>query len=255
MRYFSTIHQQRNYDFEKILDLLSRDSSNGILLDEKTLEKLTPSHERLFYLKLLIDIKHEAYLESSKDFYNASISMLIECLMQISIGRYRTTHILLRSSLEALCSGIYIELFNKVPNEKFSQNIDLIKKELTLSFTINFDKRKRKLFRRTFNDYVENTIKKSIYWNLSNYVHSTKREFLSSEEFFEDMISIINTPNIEELENTLLTINKLTNNLIILVLISDYEFYFKEPREIVPLAVSKLDSNEKAFLDEWHLYN
>lgn len=255
MRYFSTIHQQRNYDFEKILDLLSRDSSNGILLDEKTLEKLKPSHERLFYLKLLIDIKQESYLESSKDFYSASISMLIECLMQSSIGRYRTTHILLRSSLEALCSGIYIELFNKVPNEKFSQNIDLIKKEITLSFTINFDRRKRKTFRRTFNDYVENSIKRSMYWDLSNYVHSTKREFLSSEEFFEDMISVINTPDIEEFENTLLTINKITNNLIILVLISDYEFYFKEPREIVPLAVSKLDSSEKAFLDEWHLYN
>ncbi|RDB32001.1 hypothetical protein [Exiguobacterium sp. RIT594] len=252
MRHHNTLHKQRDYDFQKILEALSQESLKGLTLNKEILELLKPSHEKIFYFKHLIDLKQEWYLEDSKDFFTACISMLIECILQISIGRYRTTHILLRSSLEALCSGIFIELLNKNPDEKFSQNIDQIKKELIAGFTINFDKRKRKLFRRTVHNYVDNSIKKDLYWMLSDYVHSTKREFLSTEEYIEDMLGVVKTQTSVDFENTLIVLNKVLNNLILLTLISDYDFYIKEPREIVRFATSKFSSQETDFLNNWY---
>lgn len=252
MTFNNTLHQQQNNDFQGLVDLLENSLFKDVSIKSREFEKVRPCHDRLFLLKYLIDLKSEFYFEESKDFFTASISSLIECLFQISLGRYRTTHILLRSSLEAVCSGIYIEQFASNPGEKFSNNLEKSIKRLVDVHAQGISKRQRKKFKSSVNLFVDHDIKKSLYWSLSDYVHSTKREYLSSEEYFEDMIQVNKKIDSDEFEKTISIFSDLLNSLIVLILISDYDFYFGEPRDSVRIAVSRLSVSQKNLLDEWH---
>lgn len=252
MTFNNTLHQQRNNDFQNLVHLLENKLFKDLSIKSREFEKIRPCHDRLFILKYLIDLKNEFYFEESKDFFIASISSLIECLFQIALGRYRTTHILLRSSLEAVCSGIYIEQFANNPGEKFSNNIEKSIKKLIDVHAQGISKRQKKKFKSSVNLFLDHDIKKSLYWSLSDYVHSTKREYLSSEEYFEDMIQVDNEIDSDKFEKTISIFNKLLNSLIVLILISDYDFYYGEPRDSVRIAVSRLSISQRNLLDEWH---
>ena len=252
MKYKNTIYQQQRGDFDGMYNLLTDNAIKSLTINSAEIKKMRPHHDRLFLLKYLIDLNKDKYLEGSKEFFEASISSLIECFLQISLGRYRTAYVLFRSSLEALCGGIYFEVFAKEPGEKFSNNVDQIIKEIIISHTIGKSKRQKKDFKSTVNEYIYQSVKQSLYWKLSDYVHSLKRSYLNSEEYLEDILKVSENFNQHEFENTLIIFEDLLNNLLVLILISDYEFYFKENRESVLLTLYRLSESQKAFIEEWH---
>ncbi|MFJ8513375.1 hypothetical protein [Lysinibacillus xylanilyticus] len=160
---------------------------NELSLEEQ--DKCKKIHKTIVALKLYTYDIQDDLPKESQQYLNEVISDLIEAYHLLFNDRYKTSKIMIRSSIDCLIKGIHCEWkINEEYTSRFTDNLKVVNKTLKEYY----DSRSIPI---SFLDKLYDEIKK-IFDDTSGYVHSKTNAELSQYQFINEIINPDHSPSI-----------------------------------------------------------
>jgi len=202
--------------------------------------RLKTLHSNIYKFKELI-YTLELTSQAKVDFQE-TINGFIEFIWLLVIGKYKTSSMTLRGSMETFAKGL-VNHNSLTPDSKFSQNIDVALKTIISNYCTEFYSGNNKTFSSIFGKIYRDQFKQ-IYWDLCDIVHSRDNMFDSCTEFLEDILEI--TFDKEKLSFLVNKAIKIVESSLIILLINEYSQINKEMNHL------KLSQIIEDFSEDFH---
>lgn len=200
--------------------------------DSVTFETFKKIHAKLFLLKSFI-IRCESNLKpTSAKYLNESVSDLIESYVMLHQNRYKTSKILLRSSIDCFMRGLFIEYVSVEMKQGFTDNFNKLNGHITEVFS-------EKGISTGFLAKTHTSLQAS-FEEFSRYVHGGASIELSQYESINEILSP--QENIDLKREHILQMNEYLSKLLFYLILSNLIlFYEKCPLNLQNAIIDELD--------------
>ncbi|AET60011.1 hypothetical protein HPL003_16325 [Paenibacillus terrae HPL-003] len=175
-----------NKDFLEIQSALNYEA----LLDEQS-SKCEKIHKSIVAIKMLFYRFGDNLKPTSLKYFNEVISDLIEAYVLLFNDRYKASKIMIRSSIDCLIRGGYLEKVGLDYKDSFTENFKNVNKEIKNSYSA-------KIISINFLDKAYDDMKK-IFDNTSSYVHASISAELSQYRFINEILNPVENAEIKVL--------------------------------------------------------
>jgi hypothetical protein len=231
----NSIDEKIEKDFAEIEIIL-----NYINLDPSLKEECKAIHKKLVTLKMFL-IRFEGFLKPlTATYLNEVISDLIEAYVLLFQDRYKTSKILLRSGVDCLVRGLYIEKVSTNFEKGFTDTLSKLNTEIKSAFS-------SKQINVGFIDTVHKSIK-DMFDNTSQYVHGGIQAELSQYTNINQIISP--SENLELKKSHSNQMNGYLSDILFYLILANFNYLFdKCPLNEQNVIIGSLKDNQKKIIN------
>lgn len=235
MKISKSIDDKIEHDFTEIEISLNYTGMNAVLKED-----CKAIHRKLVTLKMFL-IRFEGFLKPKTAVYlNEVVSDLIEAYVLLYQDRYKTSKILLRSAVDCLVRGLYIERVSSEFEKGFTDTLSKFNTEIKSVYGA-------KNINTGFIDTVHRSIK-DMFDDTSEYVHGGTKAELSQYTNINQIINPVENLDLKISHSK--QMNKYLSDMLFYLILSNFNYLFdKCPLNEQNAIISSLQANQQKIIN------
>lgn len=227
-------------DYITFVELLNVDG-----IKENYNDELSMFHKLVYCYKELILLNNTNKIGMT--YFIESISDLLEFVNLVCTGKIKPAKMLLRSFMETNAKAIYYSILCATPNDGYSNNLDIIIKQIKITKIEHKSKIESKKITKELEEKLKMPLKENYYWPICDYVHSNNETNLTGSEYLIEIFSV--TKDFDKITESLDQAIGLIKEIILLTLLSKLDYYLNEAKsEKVTYVISLLNDSQRDLL-------